>query len=84
MSENKNYINYCLKCKKKCDITDVEIKTSKNNRKMLLGKCNICDTRTCRFLKKEKSEMSKKLDELVKVEDNKINYLIGNLSEQKY
>ena len=50
MNENKNY---CLRCKKKCDIKDVEIKTTKNNRRMMSGKCIICETKTNRFLKKD-------------------------------
>ena len=69
-TENKTENSYCLKCKSKQPIKDVEIKTSKNNRKMLSGKCNICDTKVCRFIKKDKSEMAKKLDELVKEDDN--------------
>ena len=66
MSET-NYKNYCLRCKSSQEIKDSHIIASKNNRRMLIGNCIQCGTKTSRFLKKETS----KLDEIVK-EDDKV------------
>jgi hypothetical protein len=63
MSEENNQKNYCLKCKSNQDIKDVEVKTTKNNRRMLSGLCSVCNTKTCRFLKKGDDN---KVDEVVK------------------
>ena len=53
---------YCLKCKKNCELNDIEVKQSKNNRTYQIGKCVNCNSKVCRFLKKdkEKSELNKK------------------------
>ena len=41
---------YCVKCKKKTETID-SYETSKNNRKMLKGKCVICGTNKTQFIK---------------------------------
>ena len=43
--------NYCLKCKKKQKIDDVKNTKSKNGRNMLKGKCSVCGTTVCKFVK---------------------------------
>ena len=42
---------YCVKCRKKTETTDIEETTSKNNRKMLRGKCAVCGTTKTQFIK---------------------------------
>ena len=46
-------IGYCVKCKVKQDMLEVAITKSKNGRRMAKGKCQKCQTKMCRFLKKE-------------------------------
>lgn len=41
---------YCVKCKSKSDMTEVEEKTAKNGRKMLSGKCIKCTTKMNKFI----------------------------------
>lgn len=82
MSENdktENNKSHCLKCKSTQDIKDAEVKISKNNRSMLCGICVQCGTKCCRFLKKEKSEISKKLEEYL-IEDKKVD---DNVDDKK-
>ena len=80
MSENdKTEMSYCLKCKCNQEIKDAEVKISKNNRSMLCGICVQCGTKCCRFLKKEKSEISKKLEEYL-IEDKKVD---DNVDDKK-
>ena len=54
---------YCLRCKKKSDVKDVEIKTSKNKRLYKQGLCVACDTRVNQFLKSVKAPIEKLLNE---------------------
>ena len=69
MSEENNK-SFCLKCKQNVDIKDVEFKTTKNNRRMMSGVCIQCNTRTCKFLKKE--QVDNKVDEVVKEDEVKV------------
>jgi len=50
----EKYIGYCVKCKGKRDMLEVGITKAKNGRRMAKGICNICKTKMCKFLKKEK------------------------------
>ncbi len=52
----EKYIGYCVKCKAKKDMLEVGITKSKNGRRMAKGRCPVCKTKMCRFLKKEKKE----------------------------
>ena len=71
MSENNNFEkSYCLRCKSQQDIKDVEIKLSKNNKRMMSGLCILCNTKTNKFLKNEISKLDE-LVELKKKEDDK-------------
>jgi hypothetical protein len=65
MSDNNKYIGYCLKEKVKHDMKDAEIKHTKNGRSYVSGLCSSCNCKMNVFLKKEKSEMNKKLEKLV-------------------
>jgi hypothetical protein len=54
--------SFCLRCKTIVDIKDAVIKTTSNNRKMMSGICSVCNTKTNKFLKKNKED-DKKEDE---------------------
>lgn len=41
---------YCVKCKAKREMKDVEEKKSKNGRLMACGKCVKCNTKMTKFL----------------------------------
>jgi hypothetical protein len=43
---------YCLKCKTKREMKDVEPVTMKNGRKALKGKCTVCGTGMYKILPK--------------------------------
>jgi len=40
---------YCVKCKKKVEITNPENVTLKNNRKAVKGTCSVCGTKVFRM-----------------------------------
>ena len=50
MAEEKNY---CLKCKKQQPVKNMVLKQTKNGRSMKQGNCSVCDTKVCKFVKKE-------------------------------
>ena len=50
----EKYIGYCVRCKAKKDMLEVGIVKAKNGRRMAKGKCQKCQTKMCKFLKKEK------------------------------
>jgi hypothetical protein len=62
MSDN----SYCLKCKKSVELTNVEIKETKNKRRYMQGNCSVCNCKCNKFLKKEKSEIAEKVESLLK------------------
>lgn len=41
---------YCVKCRKKRQITGGEVKETPNGRKMAQGTCPVCGTKVTRFL----------------------------------
>ena len=41
---------YCVKCRKKTNTSDSYETTSKNNKKMLKGKCVVCRKNKCQFI----------------------------------
>ena len=77
MSIVENNRSHCLKCKIQVDIINPEVKTTKNNRSMLCGNCSVCNTKCCRFLKKQNNKLDeylvedKKEDDDVKADDKK-------------
>ena len=72
MEDNKDIKSqYCLKCKKVCELKNVEVKKSKNNRNYQVGNCIDCDVKSCRFLKNEKSQIAKKMETLLENNDQK-------------
>lgn len=42
---------YCVKCKKKTDTMNTQISTTKNNKKIINGKCKICGINKTSFTK---------------------------------
>lgn len=46
-------IIFCIKCKKRTETKDNKEILTKNNRKMMKGKCKICDFKKCKFVKNE-------------------------------
>ena len=62
---------FCLKCKKNCEFKNGEVKKSKNGRSYQTSICVDCGTKNCRFIKNEKSEMKRKLESLLEVDDIK-------------
>ncbi len=54
--EAKMYNAYCVKCKKKVEVSEPELtetKSSRGSRKMVKGKCTECGTKVCAILKKD-------------------------------
>jgi len=41
---------YCVKCKKKVEITNGAAQTTKNGRQIMKGTCNKCGTGVCKFI----------------------------------
>lgn len=44
---------YCMKCKSSATMVDFHIKTSKNGRKIAVGKCKKCNNNVAKILSKE-------------------------------
>ena len=43
---------YCLSCKKETRNIDQKVIKTKNNRKMMLSRCSICNSKTSTFISK--------------------------------
>ncbi len=46
---------YCVKCREKQTVKDGKVEVAKNGRKMVKGKCPVCNTTITRFLPKDKA-----------------------------
>ena len=46
---------YCLSCKKDTKNIDAKVIKTKNNRKMMLSRCSICNNKKSTFLSEESS-----------------------------
>ena len=49
-----NYEIYCLKCKRKTGTKNVSSVATKNNRYLIKGLCEICDSKKSNFVSKKK------------------------------
>ena len=49
-------LSYCLVCKKDTKNKDPKIVKTKNNRLMMLSKCNVCNNKKSRFIKEQKAK----------------------------
>jgi len=54
---------FCMKCHKKTNTNNEEIKSTKNNRLMKSGICEVCGTKKNQFIKRESKENVEKLVE---------------------
>ena len=54
--------SYCLKCRKNTESKNVKVVKTKNERKMLLSKCEVPDSKKSKFIKEQ--EASGLLDSL--------------------
>ena len=52
MNKNKN-LSYCLKCKDKKEMNNVQLKTNKRGIKYLQGNCKDCNCKTNCFIKND-------------------------------
>ena len=48
--------SYCFKCKKNTKNIDPKIYSTSNGRAMILLKCAICDSKKCRFIKRQEAK----------------------------
>ncbi len=48
------YVSYCVKCKAKREMNNVEIVTNEKGRRQAKGVCSICGTKMNLFLKSDK------------------------------
>ena len=49
-------LSYCLVCKGNTENKDLKIVKTKNNRLMILSKCNICNNEKSRFIKEQEAK----------------------------
>ena len=54
---HKNNSNHCLRCKKNTENINSGVSNTSNNKTILFSKCDICDTKKPRFVKKQGSGM---------------------------
>ena len=55
------YKAYCVRCKKKVEVSEPELKdmnTKRGTRKTVRGKCSECGTKVCAILKKDGTQTS--------------------------
>lgn len=63
-SEMKEYLAYCLRCKKKIPVKKPTFPTLKNSRYSVRGYCPLCDGKVSRILKKvEEAELIERIEE---------------------
>ena len=48
--------SYCLKCKKYTKNINPQLSSTSNGKTMILPKCAICNSKKCRFIKKQKAK----------------------------
>ncbi len=46
---SEKIIGYCVCCKKKTEMKEVELSKTKKGVEMRKGKCSVCETKMCRF-----------------------------------
>ena len=46
---------YCLKCRKNTESTNPKVVKTKNERIMLLSKCEVCDSGKLKFIKEQEA-----------------------------
>ena len=48
--------SYCLKCKKYTKNINPQVSSTNNGKLMILSRCAICNTKKCRFVKKQETK----------------------------
>ena len=48
--------SYCLKCRKYTKNINPQVSSTNNGRLMILSRCTICNTKKCRFIKKQEAK----------------------------
>ena len=48
-------LSYCLKCRKNTESKNPKLARTKNGRKMVLSKCEVCDSKKSKFIKKQEA-----------------------------
>ena len=48
--------SYCLKCRKYTKNIDPQLSSTSNSKTMILSKFAICNTKNCRFIKKQEAK----------------------------
>ena len=48
--------SYCLKCKKYTKNINPQVSSANNGKLMILSRCAICNTKKCRFVKKQETK----------------------------
>jgi len=54
LQQQPTYVAYCLKCKEKRQMNQVEILEMKNGMKRAKGECSVCMSKLSKILPKEK------------------------------
>ena len=47
---------YCLKCRKYTENINLQVSSTSNGKIMILSRCTICNTKKCRFIKKQEAK----------------------------
>ena len=55
---------YCMRCKNKTNMKNISEKTTTKGQNMLTGNCTVCDCKVNKFVKKAKSLVGEKMNEL--------------------
>ena len=48
--------SYCLKCRKYTENINPQVSGTSNGKIMILSRCAICNTKKCRFIKKQEAK----------------------------
>ena len=48
-------LSYCLKCRKNTESKNPKVVRTKNERIMLLSKCEVCDSKKMKFIKEQET-----------------------------
>ena len=47
---------YCLKCKKYTKNIKPQVSSTSNSKTMMISKCEVCNSRKCKFIKKTRNK----------------------------
>ena len=58
MNYTKTMLSYCLKCRKNTESRYPQVVRTKNGRKWLLSRCEVCYSKKSKFIKEQKASGS--------------------------